>query len=180
MLSPRQIFEDNIRPAELLLKVFRLLDHEAPNTESDMVRALRNLVKADADEGLLVIANEIFLGLIRERAEISPASIKRTALFNLLRQAAVTACTVLETYLPALLKTQLPEVIKLRGRDFVPRDKEVAEQFKNLSFNLDETIRILNQPDALFVANKLIRTLDFNYLSSKRGIHVTGVLLGDR
>ena len=25
MLSPRQIFEDNIRPADLLLKVFRLL-----------------------------------------------------------------------------------------------------------------------------------------------------------
>ena len=33
MLSPRQIFEDNIRPADLLLKVFRLLEHDAPNTE---------------------------------------------------------------------------------------------------------------------------------------------------
>ena len=30
MLSPRQIFEDNIRPADLLLKVFRLLEHDAP------------------------------------------------------------------------------------------------------------------------------------------------------
>ena len=33
MLSPRQIFEDNIRPADLLLKVFRLLEHDALNTE---------------------------------------------------------------------------------------------------------------------------------------------------
>ena len=41
MLSPRQIFEDNIRPADLLLKVFRLLEHDAPNTEEDMLRALR-------------------------------------------------------------------------------------------------------------------------------------------
>src|SRR4029453_9480457 len=123
MLSPRQIFEDNIRPAELLLKVFRLLEHEAPKSEGEMVRALRNLVKADADEGLLVIANEIFLGLIRERAEIPPAVIKRTAFFNLPPQAAVTACTALETYLPTLLRTQLPEVIKIRGRDFVPKDK---------------------------------------------------------
>jgi hypothetical protein len=115
MLSPRQIFEDNIRPAELLLKVFRLLEHDAPRTEGETVSALRNLVNADADEGLLVIANEIFLGLIRERAEIPPASIKRSALFNLLRQAVVTACTALETYLPTLLRTQLPEVIKIRG-----------------------------------------------------------------
>jgi hypothetical protein len=177
MLSPRQIFEDNIRPAELLLKVFRLLEHDAPTTEGDLVRALRNLVQAESDEGLLVIANEIFLGLIRERAEIPPASIKRAALNNLLRQAVVTACTALETYLPTLLRTQLPEVIKIRGRDFVPKDKEVAEQFKNLSFNLDETIRILNDPDPLFIANKMIRSLDFSYLSGKRGIHVTGALL---
>ena len=33
MLSPRQIFEDNIRPAELLLRVYRLLEHDTPNTE---------------------------------------------------------------------------------------------------------------------------------------------------
>jgi hypothetical protein len=52
MLSPRQIFEDNIRPAELLLKVYRLLEHDAPNTEESLLRALRGLVKADADEGL--------------------------------------------------------------------------------------------------------------------------------
>ena len=62
MLSPRQIFEDNIRPADLLLKVFRLLDHDEPNTEADLQRALRELVKADKDEGLTVIYNEIFLG----------------------------------------------------------------------------------------------------------------------
>ena len=32
-------------------------------------------------------------------------------------------------------------------------------------------------PDPLFVANKMISSLDFSYLSGKRGIHVTGVLL---
>src|SRR5436305_3238750 len=138
MLSPRQIFEDNVRPADLLLKVFRLLEHDSPNTEAELQRALRGLVKADKDEGLTVIYNEIFLGLIRERAEIPASSIKRSALSNLLRQSAVTACTALETYLPSLLRTQLPEVIQLRGRDFVPKDKEITEQFKNLTFSLDE------------------------------------------
>src|SRR5713101_8349206 len=178
MLSPRQIFEDNIRPADLLLRVYRLLEHDAPNTEEHLLRALRGLVKADADEGLMVIYNEIFLGLIRERAEIPPASIKRSALCNLLRQVVVTACTALETYLPILLRNQLPEVIKLRGRDFVPKDKEIGEQFKNLTFNLDECLRVLTNPDPLFIANKMISFVNFSYLSSKRGIHVTGALLG--
>src|SRR5713101_8163528 len=174
MLSPRQIFEDNIRPADLLLRVYRLLEHDAPNTEEHLLRALRGLVKADADEGLMVIYNEIFLGLIRERAEIPPASIKRSALCNLLRQAVVTACTALETYLPILLRNQLPEVIKLRGREFVPRDKEIGEQFKNLTFNLEEALRILTAPapDPLFIANKMISFLNFSYLSGRRGIHV--------
>lgn len=178
MLSPRQLFEDNIRPADLLLKVFRLLDHEQLNTEANLHRALRELVKADKDEGLMIIYNEIFLGLIRERAEVPAASIKRAALCNLLRQAVVTACTALETYLPTLLRNQLPEVISLRGRDFVPKDKEIGEQFKNLTFNLDECMRVLASPDPLFVANKMISFVNFSYLSGKRGIHVTGALLG--
>src|SRR5229473_838862 len=178
MLSPRQIFEDNIRPADLLLKVFRLLEHDSLNTEEALLRSLRGIVKAEDEEGLLVIYNEIFLGLIRERAEIPPASIKRSALCNLLRQSVVTASTALETYLPILLRDNLPEVIRLRGRDFVPKkDEEIKNQFKTLTFGLDEVIRILVEPDPLFVANKIVSSLNFNYLSGKRGIHVTGVLL---
>jgi len=178
MLSPRQIFEDNIRPADLLLKVYRLLDHDAPNTEEGVLRTLRDLVKADRDESLLVIYNEVFLGLIRERAEVPPSSIKRSALCNLLRQSAVTACTALETYLPSLLRSQLPEIIRLRGRDFVPKDKEIAEQFKNLTFSLEECLRLLVNPDPLFIAMKMISFVNFSYLSGKRGVHVTGALLG--
>lgn len=178
MLSPRRIFEDNIRPADLLLKVYRLLEHDAPNTEEGVLRTLRDLVQADQDEGLMVIYNEVFLGLIRESAEVPPASIKRSALCNLLRQSVVTASTALETYLPILLRDNLPEVIGLRGRDFVPKkDEEIKNQFKNLTFALDEVVRILADPDPLFVANKMISSLNFSYLSGKRGIHVTGVLL---
>ncbi|HEY1307293.1 MAG TPA: HEPN domain-containing protein [Vicinamibacterales bacterium] len=178
MLSPRHVFEDNIRPADLLLKVFRLLEHDAPNTNEEVRRTLRNLVKADDDEDLTVIYNEIFLGLIRERAEVTPASIKRSALRNLLRQSTVTACTAMETYLPSLLRTQLPAIIGLRGRTFVSKDKEITEQFKNLTFNLDECLRLLVNPDPLFIALKLISFVNFSYLSGKRGIHVTGALLG--
>jgi hypothetical protein len=178
MLSPRQIFEDNIRPAELLLKVYRLLEHDKPATEGDMVQALRNVVQANEEEGVMVIYNEIFLGLIRERAQVPPASLRRSALCNLLRQAVSTACTAMETYLPALLRTQLPMVIESKGREFVPKDKEVASQFKNLTFNLTEVARLLADPDPLFIANKMISFVNFSYLSGKRGIHVTGSLLG--
>src|ERR1700732_4619540 len=178
MLSPRQIFEDNIRPADLLLKVFRLLEHDALNNEEALLSSLRALVRAEADESLLVITNGIFLGLIRELAEVPPSSIKRSALCNLLRQAVVTASTALETYLPILLRANLPEVIRLRGRDFVPKkDEEIKNQFKGLTFALDEAVRILTDPDPLFIANKMISSLNFTYLSGKRGIHVTGALL---
>jgi hypothetical protein len=178
MLSPRQIFEDNFRPAELMLRVYRLLEHDTPKTDGEMVQVLRALVKADADEGLIVIYNEIFLGLIREGAQIAPLSIRRSALRNLLRQAVVTACTALETYLPMLLRSELPVVIRVKGRDFVPRDKEVAEQFKNLAFSLTDVVRILADPDPLFIANKMIGFVNFNYLSGVQGVHVTGSLLG--
>jgi hypothetical protein len=180
MLSPRQIFEDNIRPADLLLKVFRLLDHDAPNTEAQLLRALRDLVKADKDEGLTVIYNEIFLGLIRERADVTPASIKHSALCNLLRQAVVTASTAMETYLPVLLREHLPRVIDRQGRDFVPRkDEDIKNQFRALTFALDEAVRIVADPGApLYIANKMISSLNFSYLSGRRGIHVTGALLG--
>jgi hypothetical protein len=177
MLSPRQLFEDNIRPAELLLKVFRLLEHDAPNKEAEVERILRELVKADKEEGLMVIYNEVFLGLIRERAQVPQAAIKRSALLNLLRQAVVCSCTALETYLPALLTKHLEEVVRYRGRNFMPSEPEIAAVCKNLTFSLDEAVRLLNDPDPFFVANKLIGYLKFTYLTGWRGIQFTGLLL---
>jgi hypothetical protein len=177
MLSPRQIFEDNIRPAELLLKVYRLLEHDEPNTEADVLKALREIVKANDDEGLLVIYNEIFLGLIRERAQLPHTAIRKSALLTLLRQAVVCACTALETYLPALLTRHLEEVVRYRGRNFVPSDAEIAAVCKSLTFSLDDVVRLLNDPDPFFVANKLIGHLKFTYLSGWKGIQFTGLLL---
>ena len=46
-----------------------------------------------------------------------------------------------------------------------------------MKFDLDEAVRILVDPDPLFVANKMISSLNFSYLNGRRGIHVTGVLL---
>ncbi len=178
MVSPRQTLEENIRPAELLLRVYRLLESDSMHTHGELVAKLREAVGADADEELMVIYNEIFVGLIRERAQISPSSLKKSALNNLLRQSVVAACTALDAYLPALLRTNLPVVIQAKGRDFFPQDQELRDYFKELSFDLPETLRLLSDPDApLFMANKILGLAAFKYLSSKKGIHAVGALL---
>src|SRR6266567_2511295 len=107
MISPRQAFEDNIRPADLLLRMYRLLECEAIQTDGELVNELRVTINAHADEELMLIYNEIFLGLVRERANMPVHALKRSALNNLLRQSIVAACTALDTYLPALLRSNL-------------------------------------------------------------------------
>lgn len=178
MLSPRQLFEDNIKPAELLLKVYRLLEHDAPNTEGNLLATLRGLVQADQDEGLMVIYNEVFLGLIRERAEVSPRLIRRNALCNLLRQSVVISCTGLETYLPAVMNAHFEELIRVKGREFLNiKDKEIAGHLGSIKFDLSETLRLLAQPDPLLVANRVRSFLEMN-LSGRRGVHIVGVMFG--
>src|SRR6266436_7707130 len=178
MISPRQAFEDNVRPAELLLHVYRLFENDELQTDGDLVKALRGVIGASADEQLLLIYNEIFLGLVRERAQLSPAAFKRTALNNLLRQAVVAACTALDTYLPSLLRVNLPVVIQAKGRQFLPEDRDLRDYFKDLAFDLSDTLRLLGDPNApLFIANKILGLTAFKYLSSKKGIHAVGALL---
>jgi len=181
MLSPRQTFEDNMRPAELLLRVYRLLDsNDRIRTDGELLDALRDIVHASMNEDLILIYNELFLGLVRERAQLPRSTLRQATLCHLLRQAVVASCTALETYLPALLRTNLPVMIRARGRDFVPRgDQTFQDYFADLQFNLDETLRLLDDENAPeYISNKILGLTNFKYLSSRKGIHVAGVLLG--
>lgn len=180
-LSPRQTFEDNMRSAVLLLRVYRLLDsNDNILTEGELIDGLREIVRASADEDLMLIYNEIFLGLVRERAQLPRSTLRQATLCHLLRQAVVASCTALETYLPALLRANLPVMIRARGRDFVPRgDQTFQEYFADLQFSLDETLRLLGDENAPeYISNKILGLANFKYLSSRKGIHVAGVLLG--
>ncbi|MCP4549290.1 MAG: hypothetical protein GY835_22790 [bacterium] len=180
-LSPRQTFEDNMRPATLLLRVYRLLDsNDKVQTEGELVTALRGITQASADEYLMLIYNEVFLGLVRERAQLPPSTLRQATLCHLLRQSVVASCTALETYLPALLRANLPVMIRARGRDFVPRgDQTFQEYFADLQFSLDDTLRLLGDENAPeYISNKILGLANFKYLSSRRGIHVVGALLG--
>ena len=179
-LSPRQTFEDNMRPAILLLRVYRLLENDGISSEGETIAALRTLVKASDDEELMLVYNEVFMGLVRERAQVPRSALRRATLCHLLRQAVVASCTALETYLPVLLKARLPIMIRARGRDFVPRgDKTVKAYFKTLTFDLEETLRLLDEENpAEYLANKIVRFVNFKYPSGDRGVHVAGALLG--
>lgn len=180
-LSPRQTFEDNMRPADLLLRVYRLLDsNDQILTEGEMVTSLRKVVQASDDEELMLVYNEVFLGLVRERAQMTRSTLRQATLCHLLRQAVVASCTALETYLPALLRTNLPVIIRARGRDFVPPDDQrLMEYFSDLKFSLDETLRLLGDENAAdYISGRILSLANFSYLSNRKGIHVTGVLLG--
>jgi len=180
-LSPRQTFEDNMRPAELLLRVYRLLDsNDNILTEGEMLDALRGIVQASVDEDLMLVYNEIFMGLVRERAQLPRSTLRQATLCHLLRQAVVASCTALETYLPALLRANLPVMIRARGRDFIPRgDPTFKEYFSDLQFSLDETLRLLGDENAPeYISNRIMGLTNFKYLSSRKGIHVVGILLG--
>lgn len=180
MASPIQTFKDNIRPANLMLQVYSLLDtNDHISSEEEMIKALRTIVQAEATEELLLVYNELFLGLVRERAQLPPSTLRRASLNHLLRQAVVAGCTALDTYLPSLLRVNLPTSIRAFGRDFIPRDDAVVmEFFQDLTFSLDETLRLLADPNAEFIANKILGLTNFSYLSSRKGVHVTGRLLG--
>lgn len=178
MLSPRQTFDVNIRPAVLLLQVYRLLENETVHTEHELVTAMRQLLSVGADEELMLIHNSIFVGLIREGAQMPRSALKNASLCGLLRQSVVTACTALETYLPSLLRENLPTVIAARGRGFFPADKDVQQSFNGLTFSLSETLRLLNEPDApQFIANKLLSFINFKYLSGSKGIYSVATML---
>lgn len=182
MTSPIQTFKENIRPANLMLQVYSLLDtNDHVVSDGEMIAKLRGIVQASEEEELMLVYNEIFLGLVRQGAELPKATLRRATLAHLLRQTVVAACTGLDTYLPALLRENLPLVIRAVGRDFVPKeDTRVMEFFnlKDLKFTLDETLRLLDDPNAVeFIANKVLSYINFSYLSSMKGVHVTGRLL---
>lgn len=176
---PIERFEDDVRPALLMLQLYRLLDCDDTPCADEIVGKLRALVGAKTEEDLFALRNEIFLGLVRERSGMPRSSFRKTKLAHLLRQAIVGSCTALETFLPALLLAHLPEIIRIRGRDFVPGDDQTRGYFKEMTFSLDELLRAAFTDDGpLFLANKLKGFLQYKYLAGPGGVRVVASMLG--
>src|SRR5262249_46209144 len=74
---------------------------------------------------------------------------------------------------------RLPDVIRLKGRDFLPPDETVKEYCKDLVFSVDEVLRLVaDREAAMYISNKLVGLSSFKYLSGAKGLHVVGALLG--
>jgi len=180
-LRPIHAFDDHIRPAQLMLKLYRLLDSEEPIVDrGDLVDRLRGLVRAGQDEELLVVHHVMLTAVVRQRADFRSADLKRAALKSLLRQSTVSACTALYAFLPALLRAHLPTILNRLGRRFFPSDTQVKEYFDGVSFGISDVLSFQERKPievAEAVANKMLGTTSFKYLSSSKGIHITGELL---
>jgi len=178
-MTPRQIFEDSFRIAELLIHVYRLLENDGLKTEGELVDSLRKLLACEHDEQLQLIVNAAFLGCIRESANVPGVQLRPQSLQNLLRQAVVSGCTAYETYLSTLLAEHVLTVIEVRQHDFFPSDQEVVKYFEEMSLGIHEAFRLLNQADrALFLRNKIVTFVQKKNLGSVAGLKTVGLLLG--
>jgi hypothetical protein len=180
-LRPIHAFDDHIRPAQLMLKLYRLLDSEEPVVDKgDLVDKMRGLVSAGADEDLLVVHHVMLTAVVRQRADLRAADLKRAALKSLLRQATVSACTALDAFLPALLRAHMPTILNHLGRGFFPSDTQVKDYFKEVSFSISDVLTFQERKPievAEAIANKMLSAASFKYLGSAKGIHIAGELL---
>lgn len=178
-MTPKQVFEDSFRIAELLIHVYRLLENDGLKTDGHLVASMRDLLEGEQDEQLQLIANAVFLGCIRESANIPGAQLKPQSLQNLLRQAVVSGCTAYETYLSTLLAEHILTVIEVKQHDFFPVDSDVVKYFDGLALGIHDAFRLLNQEDRiLFLGNKLIHFVQKKNLGSVAGLKTVGLLLG--
>jgi len=182
-VAPFQAFEDNMRPAQLLLKVYRLLEcGDQIHSEGELVDRLRQVVGAEHHEELLLVQHAAFLGLVRQRADMRKADLRTTALTNLLRQAIVASATALDAFLPALLRTHMLTYIRARGRDFIPTDaKEIRDYFKDVTFTIDQVLRTVDgdvEATAVAVATRIQGHVEYKMLGAAKGIALVGTLLG--
>ena len=181
MPAARQLFQETFRPAVLLLRLYRLLDNDDVRTEGVQVDELRKIIGAQQNEELLLVLNDVFLGLVREAAELRRGELRRESLKNLLRQAVVSGCTAMEAFIQFLLRENLVTVIRLKGRDFFPADREVRGYFQDFQFSLDNIFRILEgaeEDPQLFVANRILGHFKYKNLGSDKAVKTAGMMLG--
>jgi hypothetical protein len=173
-------FEVNFRSAETLIKVYRLLNTEnGPQVEHPMMQGVKDLLMAQEDEEIILLLNELFLGAVRENADVRPAVFRQDNLCMLLRQAVVASCAAVDVYFLALLKTHLPTVIGFRQRNFLPNDRAIRDFLRDFGLSLEEILRVISEPKPETVLGDLLfEYLRRKTLSNSQGVAVSLQILG--
>lgn len=139
-MNSRDVFESHYKSAEVLIRVYRLLESEdGPMHEHAYMPRLREMLHCAADEELILVLNQLFVGVVRERADVKLKFFRKESLDLLLRQAVVAACSALDIFVPHLLETHLPAVVRVRQRNFMPpNDNAVKDLFRDFRLGLDD------------------------------------------
>ena len=182
-MQPLTIFESHFRAAEVLLKVFRLLSGELDRAVAEaLLPQLREALQCEAKEPLILLLNDLFMGLVRERAAIPQHFFGEANLALLLRQAVVSSCTALDVFVPSLLEAHLPPAVEVRQRNFLPPDNEVRNLFRDFRLKLEDLPALLDEESAGGRWRVLTRkVLDFcrdRTLSNVDGISAVLLILG--
>ena len=128
----------------------------------------------------MLVQNEIFLGLVRERAQFPKSALKSATLTHLLRQAIVASCTALDAYLPALLRSTSRRSSAGRAESFAARrgDERHWSELTLQPRRRSQVERRRGRSRGALHVEQAAQPGRFKYLSSKTGVHVVGVLLG--
>jgi len=141
------------------------------------------MVECSADESLILLLNDLFLGLVRQdRANVADAFFKQDNLALLLRQAVVSAYTAMDVFFPALLEAHLPTVVRIRQRNTVPKEGDVGDLFRDFRLKMEDLPPILEEDEATsrwdILARRMLDHCSQRTLSNPQGINAVMLLLG--
>lgn len=178
-MKPLEAFEDSFRLADLMIHLYRLLENEGITREGRLVEEFRRVLGCDQKEELQLIANAVFLGCIRESANIPSAQLRRQSLENLLRQAVVSAATAYEVFLSRTLQIHLPTAIQWSRSQAIPQSSPAANYFKDLTVPIEEVLNLLDRDDRwASIAQKIYNYVKSRNLGSVEAMSTVGALLG--
>ena len=183
-MNSRDVFEAQFKSAEMLLRVYRLLESdEGPQTGHAVLKQYRDMIQCTPNEELILLLNALFVGIVREGADMRPAHFRKESLDLLLRQAVVAACSALDVFLPHLLEMHLADVVRIRQRNFLPpNDKVVGDLFRDFHLKLDEIWPFAEEPDPDvrwdIIAKRVLDHCRTKTFSNEQGIHQVVAILG--
>ena len=141
-MTPKTAFENNFRTAETILKVYQLLvSNGNPTIATELISQVRTLFQAGQEEELVFLLNDLFLGVVREHADMRSSFFRPAQLCLFLRQAVVAACAAIDVYYNDLLRRNLFKVFLAKQRNF--SRKHLGE----IKLSLDDYLSIVQDPD---------------------------------
>lgn len=141
-MTPRTAFENNFRTAETILKVYRLLVSDGnPTIATELISHVRTLFQTGQEEELVFLLNDLFLGVVREHADMRPTFFRPAQLCLFLRQAVVAACAAMDVYYNDLLRRNLLKVFLIKQRNFSKK------HLQEIRLSLDDYLSVVQDPN---------------------------------